>query len=332
MHLQGATMGTTYSVKIVPGPQSPYVGDDGPERVLERIERRLERVNALMSTYRPDSEISRFNAAPAGRDFSVSTETLRVMLLARDISRMSDGAFDVTVGPLVNAYGFGAGSHGREPPDAQAIDRARDKVGWRLVEIDPARRTLRKRRDGVYCDLAAIAKGYGVDRIAELLEAMGFRDYMVEIGGEVRARGRNARGVAWRIGIERPSDRDRALQRVIHLTDVGVATSGDYRNFYMADGRRISHTIDPRTGRPIGHHLASVTVVDPSCARADALATALMVLGPEEGAALAARHGIRALFLVRRAESRFNEIESPAFTQWDKQARIATPGGGKELP
>ena len=327
IHLRGETMGTIYNVKCLPGADSSFGDRSGPERLQALVDARLAEINALMSTYDPASEISRFNASRSDAPFKVSPETLRVLSLAQSISEVTGGAFDITVGPLVNAFGFGAGSHGRHPPDEARLQALRANVGYHLLNIDAQAGTVAKARPGVYVDLAAIAKGYGVDAIAALLEKQGFENYMVEIGGEVRAHGVNVRGVAWRIGVERPQDEGQSIERVISVADVGVATSGDYRNFYMVDGKRLSHTIDPRTGRPIAHHLASVTVVDPACARADALATALMVLGPDEGAALADRLGIRALFLVRMGEKRFNEIESRAFAEWDRTAKT-----GKETP
>ena len=312
--LQGETMGTTYTVRFRK-PEGRRWPQDETDRLARRIETCLADVNARMSTYRPDSELSQFNQSPADVPFELSPETFEVFEAALAVSDQSAGAFDVTVGPLVNAYGFGPPPEPPEPPTTEELETLRQRVGYRLLVLDPQSRTLRKTHADVYCDLAGIAKGYGVDRVVAVLEADGLTDYMVEIGGEVRAAGRNPEGRVWRIGIERPTrDGRRVVMRAIELADRALATSGDYRNYYIADGRVYSHMIDPRTGGPVEHALASVTVLDARAMVADAWATALMVLGPDEGYNLAEARGMAALFLVRTAEGDIVERATNAFS------------------
>jgi len=275
--IHGQTMGTTYTVKVI-------AADVDEDSLGQAVDAELERVNGLMSTYRPDSELSRLNKAPVGEWFPVSKDTMDVLRMSGKIYRLSHGSFDVTVGPLVNLWGFGPDPSKREVPPDDAIARAIRRVGFdRLSFRDDA---VRKDAE-VYIDLSSIAKGYGVDRVAELLETRGLHDYMVEVGGELRAKGVNDRGTPWQIAIETPEAMQRSVYRTISVDDMGMATSGDYRNYFEVDGKRYSHTIDPNTGRPITHNLASVTVLASSCAWADGMATAIDVLGPEKGLALA---------------------------------------------
>lgn len=302
VEIAGKTMGTTYSVKVV-------AEDVDTGGLTEAIETELARVNALMSTYIPDSEISRFNQAPVDEWFPVSPDTIEILRLSRKIHDWSDGRFDVTVGPLVNLWGFGPTPMERRVPGPSEIEMARANVGFDLIEIGDGQ--LRKSAP-VYLDLSAIAKGYGVDRLAAVVEAHGYRDYLVDIGGELRGAGANAQGVAWRIAIERPDATRRLPFRTVDVDDMAMATSGDYRNFFEVDGKRYSHTIDPVTGAPITHALASVTVLAPTCAEADGLATAINVLGPEAGLALAREQNVAA-FVIIKTERGFSEAYSPAF-------------------
>ena len=266
-----------------------------------------------MSTYRPESEISRFNRARSTDPFPVSADTLAVLRHAREISELTGGAFDVTVGPLVDAWGFGPAGEPAAPPTEGDIERLRRQVGFRKLRIDHAASSIRKLVPGLSCDLSALAKGYAVDRVADRLHAEGIDSYLIEVGGEVRAGGLSPRGDAWRVGIEQPGPGPPAVQRLVRLRDRALATSGDYRNYYEVGGRRISHTIDPRSGRPIDHRLASVSVVAPLGVRADAIATALGVLGPDAGYELAAAQGWAALLIVRRGDGTLHERETPAF-------------------
>jgi thiamine biosynthesis lipoprotein len=311
--LSGATMGTTYHVKVAWRDEAPAVEEASVAATLRGC---LDEVDARMSTYRADSELSRFNAHSALTPVPASAPLLAVVAEAQRVSALSDGAFDVTVGPLVDAWGFGPATRSPSPPSPEVIAGLRAYVGHEKLHIDPgdpASAALRKDHPSLRVDLSAIAKGYAVDLCADRLDALGLKDYMIEVGGEVRVRGLNPKGDPWRIGIERPgADPAQPVQRVISLPNLALATSGDYRNYYEHDGQRLSHTIDPRTGAPITHRLASVSVLAPLCMTADALATALNVLGPDAGFDLAQRHHIPALFLIR-TDHGFDERASDAF-------------------
>jgi thiamine biosynthesis lipoprotein len=307
---QGQTMGTTYSVKVA----GATIEKAEHGRVQNAIEEQLDHVNELMSTYLASSELSRLNASPGSESFHLSPETLEVFVLSRRVGSLSGGAFDVTVGPLVNAWGFGPPGKPIHPPSEAELERLKSLVGWDKIVLDEARSTIRKTDAAVYCDLSAVAKGYAVDRVSETLSTLGYVEHMVEVGGEVRARGRNAEGRFWRIGVEKPLPGGTVVQRALPLENLSMATSGDYRNYYEEGGRRISHEIDPRTAQPIGHRLASATVVSELCAEADALATALIVLGEEDGYRLAVEQNLAALFLVREGDG-FAEKASPRFEE-----------------
>ena len=305
--LTGRTMGTAFTVKVVvpPGLAVSQI------EVETTIRHAVDAVDSTMSTYRDDSELSLFNRHGT-EPFEVSDSMVEVVSEAQRIAEMSAGAFDITVGPLVDAWGFGPDPVG-DPPDDDTITALLADNGFRMLEVDPTHRALRKERAAIRCDLSAIAKGYAVDRVALGLTALGLVDFMVEIGGEVKVVGMNAAGEVWRIGIERPETGAGGLWSAVALVDAAMATSGDYRNYYERDGVRISHTIDPRTGRPVTHRLASVSVIHPSCMTADALATAISVLGPEEGRELVEREGLAALFLVRADNGGFEEWASSAW-------------------
>lgn len=307
--LSGATMGTTYSVKI---PRLPK----GVERAaLERdIAAILETVNARMSTYRPDSELSRFNDGASASWTGVSPDTLAVVDEALRVSQLSGGAFDPTIGPLVDLWGFGPGGGARSVPPQARIEAILPATGYRHVKTAASPSALGKDRHDIRVDLSGIAKGFGVDKVAEHLERIGVDYYLVEIGGELRGRGYNAQGGVWRVGIERPAALG-APQRIVRLGGQGLATSGDYRIFFERDGARYSHILDARHGRPVDHGLASVTVIAPTAMRADALSTALMVLGPEEGLELARRERVAAFFIARRGDG-FVETASPEFARY----------------
>ena len=307
--LTGPTMGTAYTVKLkdLPAGMSRESLQGGIEQILKRI-------NNLMSTYLEDSELSRFNKMPTTDWVDVSTETISVISEALRVSRLTEGAFDVTVGLLVNLWGFGPVPRGDTIPSATEIREALQKVGYTKIHTRTSPPGIKKDRPDMQIDLSAIAKGYAVDRVAEYLVKSEVFDYLVEIGGELRAKGANAKGAAWTVGIEKPVSNQRLIQQVIHLKDQAMASSGDYRNYFEQNGRRFSHTIHPRTGRPIEHQLASVTVINPSSMVADALATGLNVMGPEAGYNLAEREKIAALFIIRERDS-FRTKATPAFAQ-----------------
>ena len=313
--LDGRTMGTTWSVRIAAPPE----GFDA-EALQAAIEARLVDVNALMSTYDSNSQLSRFNEAPPDVWFEVHPDLLEVVATAEALSAGTDGAFDATVGPLVNLWGFGPGEvvdRSAVPADTD-IAAAMARTGFERLDVRADPPALRK-AGRLYVDLSAIAKGYGVDVMAELIEAAGASRYLAEIGGELRARGDNARGVPWQVGIEVPDANRRGVAReAIGLPAGAVATSGDYRNFFTVDGVRYSHTIDPETGRPVTHDVASVTVIHPSAMWADGWATALNVVGAERGLAIAEAEDLPVSFLLYRDDG-LEEIASSAFAAYRSQ-------------
>ena len=314
----GHTMGTTYSVTIASYPQA--VRREAIQSVIDEV---LEEVNRSLSTYDPRSEISRFNANATTDPIAVSHGLRAVAAIAREVSMATGGAFDITVGPLVQAWGFGVESSSAEiAPGPAAIDGLRTVVGFDRLKLGPDGRSLRKSLPGLQLDVNGIAPGYAVDLIAERLDALGVHDYLVELGGEVRANGRSPRGRPWRVAVEAPLSGERKPYALVELDSLAVSTSGDYRDFREVSGRRFSHTIDPRSGAPVTHGLASVSVVHPSTAFADAYSTALMALGPDAGMALAGRLGLAALFIERNASgSGFKERSTPAFDRLRRPLR-----------
>lgn len=287
-------MGTTFNVTVI-DPDASYATAE----LQMQIEGLLAAIDARMSTYRPDSELSQLNSSNTTDWIPVSRELCDVVASALIVSDLSNGAFDITVGPLVNLWGFGPDGIVNTPPSDADVDALRASVGYQNLQTDCAAPAIRKDKPGIYVDLSAYAKGYAVDQTASLLDARNVANYLVEIGGELRSRGLNARGEDWAIGIEKPDYGGRSVQSVFELSDIAVATSGDYRNFFESSGKVYSHTIDPRTGYPVEHNGASVTVVAESAAFADAMATALLVLGPDAGIELAQREGIAAFFQLR---------------------------------
>lgn len=292
--LSGATMGTQYSIKI-----ADALNNLQTTQLQTEIDAILEHINSSMSTYRKDSELSRINQAQHDDWIVISDELLTVIDKAQTFSRLSNGAFDITVGPLVNLWGFGPDFKDDQIPDNASIDSLKEKIGYQKLELDIANKRIRKTDPSLYLDLSAIAKGYGVDCLADYLESQNITNYLVEIGGELKARGHNAHNQAWQIAIEKPSTEERNQYKTILLTQSAVATSGDYRNFFESKGKRYSHTINPHTGRPITHPAAAVTVIHSSAMEADGLATMLLVLGPEEGYALAQKLKLPVLFILR---------------------------------
>ncbi len=313
--LSGATMGTTYTVKYVSS-SSDFHEDDFIETLKNAIQNRLDEINQKMSTYIPDSEISRFNQYDQSAPFALSGETFDVIQAAQYISQETGGAFDITVGPFVNAYGFGPDFQKEEMPSEETIDALRDKVGYTKLQLDEKGHTILKQHPGIYCDLSALAKGYGVDQISELLQSYNLQDFMVEIGGEIRVQGRNQHGHYWAIAIERPVPTERRIYRILHLRNQSIATSGDYRNYLVQEGSLISHTIDPRNGKPVHHRLTSVSVIHEECMIADAYATAIMVLGMDSGFQLAERKKLAVLFLVRNEDGTITEKASTEFQRF----------------
>lgn len=303
---QGLTMGTTYTVKWVAASNADLVEPKAINQVLLDI-------NQAMSTYIDDSELSLINQLPVGGSVDLSPELLFILKKSQQISQRSSGAFDITVGPLVNLWGFGPDGRIIKSPSDDEIAAIQDRIGYSYLELNG--NSLTKTRDS-YIDLSAIAKGHGVDAVAHLLERLGIESYLVEIGGELRAKGLKPNGSQWKIAIESPADGfDRAVQKIIAVKNIGIATSGDYRNYFEEDGVRFSHTINPTTGKPITHKLASVSVLMPTCAEADAYATALLVMGEEEAYDFAMEHGIAAFMIIKTSEG-FAEQMTPGFKKY----------------
>lgn len=292
--LDGNALGTSFKVSLVEPPE-----DLDADQLRDEILAVLQIVDGLASTWQDDSELSSLNADLSIDWIPVSAEFCRLLERSQEVSEATDGAFDLTIGPLVNVWGFGPDGQVTEPPSAADIAAAQHRVGFDMLEVDCTERLVRKDVPDLYIDLSGWAKGYAVDQLAELLNAHGFTNYLVEVGGELRVKGQNRESARWAIGIEAPSTSTRVPHAVVHVTDTSVATSGDYRNYFEHDGQQFSHTIDARTGHPVTHNLAAVTVVNSSAAYADAMATALLVLGPDAGLALAEELQLAAYFLVR---------------------------------
>lgn len=307
--ISGFTMGTSYHVTVV-DPQQQYQA----EVLKTQIDGLLEQVNQQMSNYLDDSELSMLNRVPNALPFEVASPLFDLLLQAMEIAWLSNGAFDVTVGPLVNLWGFGPKAGDERIPTQQEITVAMENVGYQHLVLDLADTTVQKTRP-VTVDLSAIAKGYGVDKVAELLGNAGLDNFMVEIGGELYLAGTNPYGKPWRIAIEQPGSSIAQVHRTLKISNAALATSGDYRNYFEVDGQRYSHTIDPRTGLPVTHNLVSATVVAADCAYADALATAISVMGVEEGLRLAEEQDL-AVYLISRSEAGFEVNYSDAFTAY----------------
>lgn len=300
----GPTMGTTYTVKF-------YTNEsmDSAWQYKDDVDAVLVRVNELMSTYDPESELSRFNQSAMNVDMQVSSDLAYVIDQAIMISKMSNGAYDVTVGPLVNLWGFGPGKKLDVLPSDEEIELAKQKTGFAAIALKG--QTLAKTKD-IYIDLSSIAKGYGVDKVAKKLERLGIESYLVEVGGEILSKGLKPDGEPWRVAIESPNGGHSVVQKVVDLTDVAIATSGDYRNYFERNGVRYSHTINPNTGKPITHRLVSVTVIAKNTTLADGFATAITVLGPEKGLKFAQDNGL-AVYMLVKENLGFVEFYSKAF-------------------
>ncbi|NGZ84168.1 FAD:protein FMN transferase [Duganella aceris] len=304
----GRSMGTSWSVRLVAAPDNALLD------LQQGLQAQLDSIVAEMSHWEAESDLGRFNRAPAGGWQVLPPAFFDVLSFAMGVARDSVGAYDPCAGALVNLWGFGP--HGRFdqpdfiPPSAQRIADARAQLAAQPVVLEPgSRRALQP--GGVQLDLSAVAKGYSVDRLAYFLKTQGVRHYVVEVGGELRGAGVKPDGQPWWVALEQVTDADAGVSQpdelVLALHGLAVATSGDYRRYFELDGRRYSHTIDPRSGMPIANDLASVTVVHAQCMAADAWSTALTVLGCEQGLRLAERQGLAARFVVRDADGGFTE-------------------------
>lgn len=307
--LQGQSMGSGWTVR--------YVGNaESAAGVQAGVQQRLDRVDAQMSTWKPQSDLSRYNQAAAESWVEVPVDLYQVIAAALKLAAETGGAYDPSVGPLVDLWGFGPSPARRAPPDAATIAEMRARTGWQRIQLDPiAHRVWQP--GGSRIDLSSIAPGFAVDWIAQFLESQGHHDYLIEVGGELRGQGSKPDGTPWQVAIQRPLDNDRAdgeidAQHVLGLTDAALGSSGDYRHFFEDGGRRYAHRIDPRTGYPLDNNVASVTVMSANCQDADPLATALSVLGVEQGLAFAEKRGIAVLYILRTANG-FEERMSPGF-------------------
>ena len=315
--LSGYTMGTTYQLQIVDMPERLT-----PDEVATEVGALLAHLDTgIFSTYANASELSRFNQHGANVPFIASGELIEVLLLAQSVAELTEGAFDVTVGPLVNLWGFGPVVNAVEnaPPQA-SIDAVMNTIGYRYLEIDAARSEIRKTRE-IYVDLSGIAKGYAADQVGGYFDALGVENYFLEIGGELKIKGTKPGGVNWVPAIEAPLDTESRVYEIFSNRGetIGVAGSGDYRNYFEENGVRYSHEIDPRVGWPARHNLAAAYVIDTTAARADALATAFMVLGLDAGRALAEREGLAAYFIYKTAEAGFANYSTPGFANYLNQ-------------
>ena len=300
----GPTMGSTYSIKYVRRAGLPAAAD-----VRAEVEKILADIDRQLSTYRSDSDIERFNDLPANRCQKMPASILKLIRVGEQLSEQSEGSYDLTVEPLLNLWGFGPQGREEKVPAEQALAQARQRVGYQHLRIEGDQLC---KDAAVEVDFNSIAAGYAVDTIAARLEALGIHDYLAEATGELKAAGKKLDGSPWRIALEEPRDDQQVAERVVAVDGFGLSTSGDYRNYFEQDGRRYSHTFDARTGAPVSHSLASVTVIHPSALMADGLSTLLLILGPERGWDYAEKHDIGAFFVIR-ADTGFVTRTSHAF-------------------
>lgn len=314
--ITGSTMGTSYSVVVVDAPRSSNAG-----ALKSQIDAELERINKLISTYDAASELSQFNASDSTEWTPLAAETIGLIKSARRVSKESDGAYDITLSTVSDLWGFGnqpvsqLNGLDAELPSLDQILEIMNEVGYQLLLISANEINVRKLTPHLKVDLSSIGKGYAVDRIGETLEANGVKRYLVDIGGEIRTRGKASDGKMWKVGIEVPQTGSSKASHGVIVENAHIATSGDYRNYREVDGRRVSHIIDGRTGFPIDHNLASVTILHGSTALADAWSTAFMTMGFDAAIRLANRKGIAAQFTLR-GNGDFRVVQSEAFTAY----------------
>ncbi|TGG95909.1 FAD:protein FMN transferase [Natronospirillum operosum] len=304
LRFTGGTMGTNYTVQVYAPESEKLALEVGIQRALRRV------VNST-SVYEPRSDVSRFNAAEPDEWVEVSDEVARIVAAGLEVAEITAGAFEPTILPLVNIWGFGPQGRAEEIPSEEELEAAMAMIGWQAVEVRTDPPALRKSAPREI-DLGGIAKGYGADAVAEYLLAQGHTQFLVELGGDMVVQGGKPDGSPWRIAIERPDETQRGIYRVLELEDAAIVTSGDYRNYFEVDGQRYSHTINPQTGFPVDHRLASVSVIAENSMLADAWSTALMVLGPEQAAEVAEREGVSAL-LIERTDDGFVETATGEF-------------------
>lgn len=309
---QGQTMGTSFSIKASVVPESV-----DQHALKQRIKSLLHEINSSMSTYIETSEISLFNHSSSTQWQNVSPRLFEVLKTAQNFSALTQGAFDISITPLVNLWGFGPDEMTYTVPDASEIKQRLNQIGYQHLLLNDEDNKIKKTISSLTLDLSALAKGYAVDQVALLIEKFSISNYLVEIGGEIRLKGKKVDGGLWRIAIEKPTPENRLIQKILPISNISMATSGDYRNFFESKGIRFSHTIDPRTGYPITHQLASVTILSENAMEADALATAIMVLGPNNGFQLAEKQKIAALFFIK-TETGYEEKYTSEFINYTR--------------
>ncbi len=318
--ITGNTMGTTFTVKIVKN-NFLLLGDYNlkVKEIEDGINSLLKDLNMKMSTWITDSEISLFNKAGEEEWVGISDETARVLTSALKISSLTNGSFDISIGPLINLWGFGPEKKPVRIPSEEDIKAAEKIIGYKKLTVRISPPSAKKEVKELYCDLSGIAKGYGVDAVAEYLDSKGFYNYLVEIGGEISVRGKNGKGVEWKLGVLSP-DGSNSIKKIITIGDKAMATSGDYHNYFEDKGVRYSHIIDPETGHPISHKLVSVTVIMDNCMEADALATGITVMGPERGYEFAVKNSIPIYMIVKDGEG-YRDIMTPSFSSFPVDSR-----------
>lgn len=308
IQLRGKTMGTSYNIKAITDS-----AEVTKEKLQAKIDLKLAEVNQMMSTFQKDSELSKFNQQQSINWFPTSKETATVANKAKSIGSLTHGSFDVTIGKLIDLWGFGPSYKKGTIPKKDDIKNLIAISGNKMFEVRLNPPAIKKKDATIELNFSGIAKGYGVDVVSSLLEQQKINRYMVEIGGEVRTKGTNPYDIPWRIGIELPTPDKRSIYKAVNISNYAIATSGDYRNFIEKDGKRLSHILNPKTGYPVSHQTVSVSVITPSCTEADGLATALMVLGDEKGIKLAERKGLAVLFITQNKDGKFTEKYSSKF-------------------
>lgn len=306
--LEGKTMGTSWRVSVV------GLDDSRRQALQEKIQARLDADDQLLSTWKSDSALMRFNQTPTTAPWPVSEEMADIVTQSLRIGEKTAGAMDITVGPLVNLWGFGPEQQPVKTPTQAQIDSARARTGLQhLTVINTAsRQYLQKDLPDLFVDLSTVGEGYAADHLARLMEQEGLPRYLVSVGGALVSRGMNSGGQPWRVAIQKPTDRENAVQAIVDINGHGISTSGSYRNYYELDGKRISHVIDPQTGRPITHNLVSVTVIAPTALEADGWDTGLMVLGREKAQQVVREQGL-AVYMISKEGDSFTTWMSPQF-------------------
>ncbi|EPY4092905.1 FAD:protein FMN transferase ApbE [Klebsiella quasipneumoniae] len=306
--LDGKTMGTFWRVSVI------GVDEAKAQALRAKVQAQLDADDRLLSTWKNDSALMRFNHATDTRPWPVSEAMADMVTLSLRIGAKTHGAMDITVGPLVNLWGFGPDKQPVATPDAQAIAAAKARTGLQHLQVinQSGRQFLQKDIPDLFVDLSTVGEGYAADHLARLMEQEGISRYLVSVGGALVSRGMNGEGKPWRVAIQKPTDQENAVQAIVDINGHGISTSGSYRNYYELDGKRISHVIDPQTGQPITHKLVSVTVIAPTALEADGWDTGLMVLGPEKAQQVVREQGLAVYMIVKEGEG-FKTWMSPQF-------------------